>query len=210
MFRGFGRPARGRSHRGDSCWVDRSFACNLVPEQYRCIWLVTTSTHTGALAPLPEPGTQEAIAYTDGASVGSRGPGGYGAVLTLKGNTEQISGGAQDTTNLRMEVTAACVALESDRRRARRERLLRLLLPRQLHEERLVREVAGERMAQPPRRACGEQGPVGEAPGRDTAPPGGAMEEGEGALQDWRGGQERGRPGRRARRGREEGGCWGA
>jgi ribonuclease HI len=93
--------------------VDRSFACILLPEQYRCIWLVTTSTHSGALAPLPKPGTQEAHAYTDGASVGSRGLGGYGAVLTWKGKTEEISGGAQDTTNLRMELTAACVALET-------------------------------------------------------------------------------------------------
>jgi ribonuclease HI len=62
---------------------------------------------------LPERGTQEACAYTDGASTGSRGPGGYGAVLTWKGKTEEISGGEQDTTNLRMEVTAACVALEA-------------------------------------------------------------------------------------------------
>jgi hypothetical protein len=47
----------------------------------------TTSTHSGAPAPLPEP---EAHAYTDGASTGSRGPGGYGAVMTSKGNTEEI------------------------------------------------------------------------------------------------------------------------
>ena len=62
---------------------------------------------------MPEPGTQDAHAYTDGASGGSRGPGGYGAVMTWKGKTEEISGGEQDTTNLRMEVTAACVALET-------------------------------------------------------------------------------------------------
>ena len=62
---------------------------------------------------MAERGTQEACAYTDGASTGSRGPGGYGAVLTWKGKTEEISGGEQDTTNLRMEVTAACVALET-------------------------------------------------------------------------------------------------
>ena len=55
----------------------------------------------------------EAHAYTDGASTGSRGPGGYGAVLTWGGKTEEVSGGEQDTTNLRMEVTAACVALET-------------------------------------------------------------------------------------------------
>jgi ribonuclease HI len=59
---------------------------------------------------LPKP---EAHVYTDGSSGGSRGPGGYGAVLTWKGKTEEISGGEQDTTNLRMELTAACVALET-------------------------------------------------------------------------------------------------
>ena len=60
--------------------------------------------------PLSEP---EAHAYTDGASGGSRGPGGYGVVVTWGGKTEEIRGGEQDTTNLRMEVTAACVALET-------------------------------------------------------------------------------------------------
>jgi ribonuclease HI len=62
---------------------------------------------------LPEPGTQEAYAYTDGASTGSRGPGGYGAVLMWKGKTREVSGSEQDTTNLRMELTAACIALEA-------------------------------------------------------------------------------------------------
>ena len=55
----------------------------------------------------------EAHAYTDGASTGSRGPGGYGAVIFWMGKTEEISGGEQDTTNLRMELTAACLALET-------------------------------------------------------------------------------------------------
>jgi ribonuclease HI len=55
----------------------------------------------------------EAHAYTDGASTGSHGPGGYGAVMTWNGKTEEISGGEQDTTNLRMELTAASVALET-------------------------------------------------------------------------------------------------
>src|SRR5215217_2921683 len=54
----------------------------------------------------------EAHAYTDGASTGSRGPGGYGVVISWKGKTEEIRGGEQNTTNLRMEITAACVALE--------------------------------------------------------------------------------------------------
>jgi ribonuclease HI len=62
---------------------------------------------------LPELGPPEAYAYTDGASTGSRGPGGYGAVMTWKGKTVEISGSEHDTTNLRMELTAACVALEA-------------------------------------------------------------------------------------------------
>ena len=60
--------------------------------------------------PVPQP---EARAYTDGASVGARGPGGYGVVVTWDGKTEEVSGGEPDTTNQRMEVTAACVALET-------------------------------------------------------------------------------------------------
>jgi ribonuclease HI len=62
---------------------------------------------------LPEPETRQAHAYTDGASTGSRGPGGYGVVVSWDGKTEEISGGEQDTTNLRMELAAACVALET-------------------------------------------------------------------------------------------------
>ena len=58
----------------------------------------------------PEP---EAHAYTDGASSGSRGPGGYGAVLMSKGKIEEIRGSEQNTTNQRMELTGACVALET-------------------------------------------------------------------------------------------------
>ena len=61
----------------------------------------------------PEPGPKEAHVYTDGASTGSRGPGGYGAVIRWKGRAEEISGGEKNTTNLRMEVTAAYIALET-------------------------------------------------------------------------------------------------
>jgi ribonuclease HI len=52
-------------------------------------------------------------AYTDGASTGSRGPGGYGVVIRWEGKIKQIRGGELNTTNLRMELTAACVALET-------------------------------------------------------------------------------------------------
>ena len=56
---------------------------------------------------------REVRVYTDGASTGARGPGGYGAVIFWQGETEEISGGEQDTTNLRMEIAAACAALET-------------------------------------------------------------------------------------------------
>ena len=59
---------------------------------------------------MPEP---EAYAYTDGASVGSRGPGGYGVVVTWREKTEEFSAGEAETTNQRMEIVAACVALEA-------------------------------------------------------------------------------------------------
>jgi ribonuclease HI len=64
--------------------------------------------YAGGSVPLPE-----ASAYTDGASTGSRGPGGYGVVIRWEGKTKEISGGESNTTNLRMELTAACVALET-------------------------------------------------------------------------------------------------
>jgi ribonuclease HI len=64
--------------------------------------------YAGGSVPLPE-----AYAYTDGASTGSRGPGGYGVVIRWEGKTKEISGGEPNTTNLRMELTAACVALET-------------------------------------------------------------------------------------------------
>ncbi|CAN5751878.1 ribonuclease HI [soil metagenome] len=66
----------------------------------------TTSTWVSSLE-------LDAHAYTDGASMGSRGPGGYGVVVSWDGKSEEISGGERDTTNQRMEVTAACVALET-------------------------------------------------------------------------------------------------
>jgi ribonuclease HI len=64
----------------------------------------------GGSASSPE---SEVYAYTDGSSSGSRGPGGYGVVIRWQDKTEEISGGEQNTTNLRMEITAACVALET-------------------------------------------------------------------------------------------------
>lgn len=51
--------------------------------------------------------------YTDGACSGNPGPGGWGAVLIYEAHRMEISGGEADTTNNRMEITAAIKALEA-------------------------------------------------------------------------------------------------
>ena len=50
--------------------------------------------------------------YTDGACSGNPGPGGYGAILAYNDHRKELSGGFRDTTNNRMELMAAIVALE--------------------------------------------------------------------------------------------------
>ncbi|MBO9407706.1 ribonuclease HI [Shimia sp. R9_1] len=58
------------------------------------------------------------IAYTDGACSGNPGPGGWGVLLQAKdGDTviksRDLSGGAPETTNNKMELMAAIMALET-------------------------------------------------------------------------------------------------
>ena len=51
--------------------------------------------------------------YTDGACSGNPGPGGWGAVIFDKDNNQKnISGGERNTTNNRMELLAAIMALK--------------------------------------------------------------------------------------------------
>jgi len=52
-------------------------------------------------------------AFTDGACSGNPGPGGWGAVLQFGDHERELHGGAQDTTNNRMELTAAIEALKA-------------------------------------------------------------------------------------------------
>ena len=53
--------------------------------------------------------------YTDGASSGNPGPGGYGVVLKCAGIEKEMSGGFSLTTNNRMELLAVIVGLEAIR-----------------------------------------------------------------------------------------------
>ena len=57
--------------------------------------------------------------FTDGACRGNPGPGGWGAVLRYGGHEKLLSGSSGDTTNNRMELTAAIEALEALRRPCR-------------------------------------------------------------------------------------------
>lgn len=56
---------------------------------------------------------KEVIIYTDGACSGNPGPGGWGCVLLYGEHRKEMSGGERETTNNRMELTAAIRALEA-------------------------------------------------------------------------------------------------
>jgi ribonuclease HI len=51
--------------------------------------------------------------YTDGACRGNPGPGGWGALLKFGRHEKTLSGAERDTTNNRMELTAAVEALKA-------------------------------------------------------------------------------------------------
>ena len=51
--------------------------------------------------------------YTDGACSGNPGPGGWGAILEFNGIEKELSGGAENTTNNRMELTAVIEGLKA-------------------------------------------------------------------------------------------------
>jgi ribonuclease HI len=54
--------------------------------------------------------------FTDGACSGNPGPGGWGALLRWGGRERELWGAEPDTTNNRMELMAAIVALEALKR----------------------------------------------------------------------------------------------
>ena len=56
---------------------------------------------------------KEVELYTDGSCSGNPGPGGWGAILRFRGLEKELSGGERETTNNRMELTAAIRGLEA-------------------------------------------------------------------------------------------------
>jgi ribonuclease HI len=65
---------------------------------------------------MPEQGLVEM--FTDGACSGNPGPGGWGVVLRWRGEVKELQGGERETTNNRMEMTAAIRGLEALKRPA--------------------------------------------------------------------------------------------
>ncbi|MBO5099742.1 MAG: ribonuclease HI [Treponema sp.] len=56
---------------------------------------------------------EKIIVYTDGGCSGNPGPGGWGCVIIAEGEARQLSGGDYNTTNNKMELTAAISALSA-------------------------------------------------------------------------------------------------
>lgn len=57
--------------------------------------------------------SEKTIIYTDGACKGNPGPGGWGVFMKYKENEKELYGGESSTTNNRMELMAAIMALEA-------------------------------------------------------------------------------------------------
>ena len=57
--------------------------------------------------------SQEITMYTDGASRGNPGPGGYGTILMYGDKQKELSQGYRLTTNNRMELMAVIAGLEA-------------------------------------------------------------------------------------------------
>jgi ribonuclease HI len=66
--------------------------------------------------PDPTPSARRVVVHTDGACSGNPGPGGWGAILQWGDHTRELKGGEAHTTNNRMELTAAIMALETLKR----------------------------------------------------------------------------------------------
>ena len=57
--------------------------------------------------------SKEVGIHTDGACLGNPGPGGWAALLRYRGRERELAGGEAQTTNNRMELMAAIMALEA-------------------------------------------------------------------------------------------------
>jgi ribonuclease HI len=72
-------------------------------------------------APISPPAVSSDLVeiWTDGSCRPNPGPGGWAALLRYRGHEREISGAEAESTNNRMELTAACAALEALKRPSR-------------------------------------------------------------------------------------------
>lgn len=80
------------------------------------LWRLTVSDVTESPECTTESGpdsTSVVQVWTDGGCRPNPGPGGWGVLLRFKGRERELSGGEAETTNNRMELTAAAEALEA-------------------------------------------------------------------------------------------------
>jgi ribonuclease HI len=70
----------------------------------------TTGREQAAVSP-EHPRPDAIVVYTDGGSINNPGPGGYGVIIVTDNERRELSGGFRHTTNNRMEMMAAIVAL---------------------------------------------------------------------------------------------------
>ena len=73
----------------------------------------------GILSAMAKDNDNTVYAFSDGSALGNPGPGGYGVVLKYGDNLKELSQGYVHTTNNRMELMGAIMALESLKKRQR-------------------------------------------------------------------------------------------
>ncbi len=109
---------------------ERSKALDVVKSFFTVIEDDSPVTNDGLIQPEPripvstkEPlqvrAGEVVIIWTDGACAGNPGPGGYAAIIASDGQARELAGGFRLTTNNRMEIMAAIVALEALPQRCR-------------------------------------------------------------------------------------------
>jgi ribonuclease HI len=87
---------------------------NVVRIYKGCVNAVTPKRKNTTLSlPSRQIMAQPIVIYTDGASRGNPGPGGYGAILMAGDKRKELSQGYRFTTNNRMELLSVIVALET-------------------------------------------------------------------------------------------------
>ena len=70
-------------------------------------------------APVDDASDDAVELFTDGACLGNPGPGGWGVVMRWRGHEKELSGSEPQTTNNRMELTAAIEGLSALKRPSR-------------------------------------------------------------------------------------------